>query len=494
MVELQNHVLRNHPSCARSPVFRFYLSLLSMLFRVTGSTSVRKQFTRSVRAFVWSAQTRTGRSRYGSPPLNHPQEASGWVERAGGYAERMRALRGSGHDWLAPPRWSRPQWDPPRDRPLRCLVVSGNWSFLRAPIDALEAGGITVRTLDWELVKTSITSQARRRRKRGLKYSLKTALLARSTFAYSADDHQRALADTVPHGMALVDWADVVFVEWASDAAVWFSLWLPVAKKLVVRCHRYEAFAHWPVFLNHSRVDGLIFIADHIRNAYFIHPLDDNSVHERSRVIHNIRFRPSRFQASNDPLRRFKIGMVMNGSIVKDPLCALAIFERLWRIDERYRLFLVGHDLPLNDRFQMGSRYITDYIRRYRKRLQHLKDHVTVAGFCADLATWFPRIGHLLSCSLSEGSHESVVEGMASGCVPCVRDWPHNAQLGGAASAFPDWPTFSTPDEAVDMILNHTVNFDERSDRAESVAIERYFSDKPRRDLCSFVSAPVAPR
>jgi hypothetical protein len=49
---------------------------------------------------------------------------------------------------------------------------------------------------------------------------------------------------------------------------------------------------------------------------------------------------------------------------------------------------------------------------------------VSFDPFGADVNAWFRQVGHVLSLSDIEGSHEALSEGMASGAVPVIRMWP----------------------------------------------------------------------
>jgi glycosyltransferase involved in cell wall biosynthesis len=68
-------------------------------------------------------------------------------------------------------------------------------------------------------------------------------------------------------------------------------------------------------------------------------------------------------------------------------------------------------------------------------------------------------VGVILSSSVRESFHASVVEGAASGAVPVVRDWPFFAgKANGARTLFPsDW-VVETPEQAVERILLTTAS------------------------------------
>jgi glycosyltransferase involved in cell wall biosynthesis len=67
-----------------------------------------------------------------------------------------------------------------------------------------------------------------------------------------------------------------------------------------------------------------------------------------------------------------------------------------------------------------------------------------------DMAAWYQCVGHILSVSDFEGSHQAVAEGMAAGCVPAIRDWE------GAERIYPRSYVAGTVEDLAAMIQRHT--------------------------------------
>ena len=65
----------------------------------------------------------------------------------------------------------------------------------------------------------------------------------------------------------------------------------------------------------------------------------------------------------------------------------------------------------------------------------------------ANMAEWYRNVGFILSTSESEGCHTSVAEGICSGAVPIVIDWP------GARSVYGDAAVFETVEDMARAIL-----------------------------------------
>jgi glycosyltransferase involved in cell wall biosynthesis len=101
-----------------------------------------------------------------------------------------------------------------------------------------------------------------------------------------------------------------------------------------------------------------------------------------------------------------------------------------------------------------------------------------------DMASWYQGIGHILSVSDFEGSHQAVAEGMATGCVPAIRDWE------GAGRIYPPKFVASSVEALAGMIhqATDTARFLADSDYSRKFASER-FDNEP---TCSALEGVIA--
>src|SRR5690606_12631073 len=68
----------------------------------------------------------------------------------------------------------------------------------------------------------------------------------------------------------LVQWADIVFCEWALANAVWYSQRLDPSKRLIIRLHLQEvrrAARAFPPRIDMERVDGVVFVAEDVKQV-----------------------------------------------------------------------------------------------------------------------------------------------------------------------------------------------------------------------------------
>ena len=249
-----------------------------------------------------------------------------------------------------------------------------------------------------------------------------------------------------------LDWADVVLVEWCTALAALLTQIDPRDTRIVVRMHSYEAFTLWPHLMDMSRVDDMVFVSEHLRDLAVaaIPGLQGESAPALHAITNAVDLqrcvRPKPAEA------RFTLGLVGSSKMVKDPRWAIAVLRRLREHDERYRLVLVRGEL------EEPTEAARAYVEDYRQDLAELEPigAVQVLGHTDDVPAALEDIGVVLSASARESFHIGFVEGVASGAVPVVRDWPFFP--GATRQLFPaDW-TVDSVDEAAARVLRLTEN------------------------------------
>lgn len=238
-----------------------------------------------------------------------------------------------------------------------------------------------------------------------------------------------------------IEWADVIWMEWASYPAAWLTLLAGVDKRIVVRLHRYEAYTQFPQLIDMDQVDHLVFIAGHVRDLVEASAPRAARAHGVS-VVPNINdLEAYGLQKSEESARTvLQVGWA---NPVKDVDFALDLLELLRAHDPSWRLLLAGHGLEGDD----------DRTVRLRARIDAQGSGIEELGYRTDMPQVMQRAGFILSASLSEGSHEAVTEGAAAGCVPVVRDWPDVRAWGGPATVFPREWIVADPVEAARRMI-----------------------------------------
>ncbi|MCC3762785.1 hypothetical protein K3N28_06830 [Glycomyces sp. TRM65418] len=339
----------------------------------------------------------------------------------------------------------RPAAPPPADRPLRLLLTTNeNANFLRHIIHRYDAHpDVEVRYLD--VASEEVLKKVSRSDQRVMQERM------------GGDDAYAAQLEQLmrPH----LDWADTVFLDWCAAPATALTNLDPGDTRIIIRLHSYEAFTRFPHMVDFSRVDDLVFVADHVQDlTTSLVPQLRGPHAPRMHVLHNA-MDLGGFAREKTPDARFNLGLVGIGQVAKDPLWALEVLRRLRERDDRYRLLLVGGDM--NPR---ASRASKKYSKQFEEELEPLVEAGAVLrlGPTDDVAGKLTDIGFILSTSVREGCHVGLMEGAASGAVPVVRDWPFYAgKAHSARTLYPEGWVLDTPEAAAQRVLQ--VNVSEES-------------------------------
>jgi glycosyltransferase involved in cell wall biosynthesis len=115
----------------------------------------------------------------------------------------------------------------------------------------------------------------------------------------------------------------------------------------------------------------------------------------------------------------------------------LAAFEALIKADPEYRLFVAGTFQEL--------RY--EYYWAHMIKEMGLTDNVFYVGFQDNIHEWLANMHYVCCSSPWESQNMSVMEAMASGCMPLVHNFP------GAKQIYPAEYVWTTISDFVDLIL-----------------------------------------
>ena len=251
------------------------------------------------------------------------------------------------------------------------------------------------------------------------------------------EQHHEVRFIAAPPGPSLaeaIDWADIVWLEWCWDHAVWATNSACLTgKKCIVRLHSIEALqTPFPGQMNWSRVDRLITVGEDITELL----LSNNpsiTEHVRSVIIPNgidmDRFAPGQGD-------RYLIGWAGHLEPKKNPMLLLQIAHTLHRADPRFAVHVAGAFTDLRT---------ARYVKRFMASLG-LGGVVRFDGVIQDMPAWYANKGVLLSTSMYESFGMNIGEAMAVGAFPVVHDFP------GADRLWPEECLFAGIDDAVALI------------------------------------------
>ena len=366
--------------------------------------------------------------------VTDPDAASAATARLGAAAERhsMRsAVRRVGH-LLERAFPARPAGLAASRRPLRVVVAGHDLKFFTGIEEHLRSlPGIELRIDLWEHL--------------------------------SGQDLDRSLE--------LRDWADVVICEWCGPNAIWYSANKRPDQRLIVRLHRFELYAPYVANVTIDAVDSVVCVSRHY--ADLTRELTGWPA-EKIVVIPNF-VDLDQFDRPKLPSAAYSLGFIGLAPARKRLDRALDVLERLRRLDGRFHLFVKSRmpwDYPWIWHEHDERAYTDDILRRVRGTAL-LRDAVVFDRFGPDVPAWLRGIGWMLSTSEDESFHLAPAEGMASGAVPAVLDWP------GSATIYPDRWIHAGVDAMAARIAEVTATQSWDTERQEAQAWVRAAYDLP---------------
>jgi SAM-dependent methyltransferase len=237
-----------------------------------------------------------------------------------------------------------------------------------------------------------------------------------------------------------IKWADIVWLEWANEMAVFATNQIPEIqnKKVVCRLHRYEAFTQFPDKINWKNVDFLIFVAESMKKTFHeLHPnINLNSCKEEI-VYNGVDLDKFKFLVHKPG---YNLSVLAHINYRKNPETWVQIIGKLKEIDNRYKLH-VGGDFqdPL-------YKIYFDYIKKEMK----LENNFILHGWINEVDKFLEDKDYTLSTSIHEGHPYNILESMARGIKPVILNY------SGAKEQWPNELIYNTIDEAVEKITELT--------------------------------------
>nr|WP_051388241.1 glycosyltransferase [Priestia megaterium] len=244
----------------------------------------------------------------------------------------------------------------------------------------------------------------------------------------------------------LLKQADIIFCEWGLGNAEFYSNNKLKGQSLFIRVHRQELNSNYLDNVNYTNVNKVIAISAHIFEEF-------NRIkkipREKMIIIPNM-VDVDRFKLPKKQNSEYHLGILGILPKLKRLDRALSILEKLCEEDDKYKLYIKGKlpdELPwINNRPEELS-----YYRQVFERIEKSpwKNNIVFDPHGDDVADWFSNINYILSTSEIESFHLAPMEGMASGAIPVVFNWP------GAETLYPKENIVNGVNEAVQVILNH---------------------------------------
>lgn len=245
---------------------------------------------------------------------------------------------------------------------------------------------------------------------------------AHQDFEVQADQWQGHNKHDEKKSEKLLEWADIVFCEWGLGNTVWYSRRRKPWQRLIVRMHLQECVTSYPRQFDLENIDQIIVVSPYMLELFH---KKFNLPRSKLKSISNMIDTEPLDQPKNVVEIHFNLGICGILPKRKRPDKAIDILEKLYQQDKRYKLFIKSkkpEDLP----WLMSRPEEQQYYEQLEKKIQTspARDRIIFDPHGDDMAEWFRKIGYILSTSEFESFHLTPLEGMASGTVPVILDWP----------------------------------------------------------------------
>jgi glycosyltransferase involved in cell wall biosynthesis len=239
-----------------------------------------------------------------------------------------------------------------------------------------------------------------------------------------------------PELATAIGWADLVWLEWCWDHAVWATQGNLLANKpCVVRLHSIEALqTDFPKQVDWQKVARLVVvapdIADLVRGRFStILGAVEIAIIPNGIDVH--RFQPGQPE-------RHRVAWVGHLEPKKNPMLMMQIAHRLRQRDPSYTIHVAGAATDLRT---------ARYLRQMHADLD-LGTVVHFHGHVAAMPEWYRDKSVLLSTSMYESFGLNIGEAMAAGAFPVIHAFP------GADRLWPKECLYASIDDAVALIMS----------------------------------------
>ncbi len=232
------------------------------------------------------------------------------------------------------------------------------------------------------------------------------------------------------------DWADIVWIEWGNDLAVFVTNnFEKKGKKIVCRIHSYEVFAGFPLKINWDKVDKLIFVANHIREEFFHkYPEIGSKLLNKIMIVSNgLNLNKFVFKERQKGRKIATVALIRH---TKNPQMWLQVLKTLLRKDPKYELHIAGNFQDVECEY-----YMRNYIQTF-----HLEQNVFFYGYINNVNEFLRDKNFILSTSIREGHPYNIMEALASGIKPIIGYYP------GVFEQFPKELIFSDFEDVVNIV------------------------------------------
>ncbi len=236
-----------------------------------------------------------------------------------------------------------------------------------------------------------------------------------------------------------IDWADIVWIEFANEISVYATNKVPEIqhKTVICRIHSYEVLQGYLSNIDFTKIDMALFVSDRVREIAF--ETCPSIINDTKTVVIQNGINLEQF-SFEERVPGFNLAVVGSVNNKKNPAMWIEIMSRLVKIDPQYKLNVAGEIQELRFKY-----YLENIIHKLG-----LENNIRFHGRVENIPEWSKseKINYLLTTSVFESFGYSIAEAMAMGYKPLIYNFP------GAHDNWPSDCIYSTTDELIDIIQN----------------------------------------
>jgi len=265
------------------------------------------------------------------------------------------------------------------------------------------------------------------------------------------DDWEWGAAINLRRSRDCHDWAQIIFCEWGLANAVWHSNNRGPGKRVFIRAHLQEINQRARKFgysINIDNVEKVIFVSQRVRDCAV---KMFGWAESKTVVVPNFVLTDEYRLVRRDLDETIRLGVVGIVPQRKRFDRAVDTLMELRRRDYQAELFIKGPRPETLDYMDApGRKTELDYYQEIYRRIEldlTISQRVHFDPWANDVALWYRKVDHILSCSDFESFHYALADGVLTGCHPVVWPWEEAATIYTA-----DWIVGDSR-EAADRIV-----------------------------------------
>jgi len=219
-----------------------------------------------------------------------------------------------------------------------------------------------------------------------------------------------------------VDWADIVWLEWGNELAIALTKTTLLDNKYVVmRVHSYEILAGYIIQIQWEKVNDVIFVAKHIKEAAEMQwsMMEQQQKINISRptghlIPNGLNTELFTYEENKWTGDKYNVAFVGTVNAKKGPMLLMHAFNELWKTDHRYKLHIAG---------AMQDARFGYYIGHMTKVFGWAEDTMSYYHHVENIAEWLKDKHYIVCTSPWESQGLGIMEAMLSGCKPVIHNF-----------------------------------------------------------------------